>query len=197
MRELLIATGNPMKFEEIAHALSGTPFKLLSLKDVGLDFEVEEPGETLEGNAIIKAFTYGKRSGKLTLADDTGIEVDALDGRPGVKSARYASTAPERNQKLLEEMKDVPEGKRGARFRGVLAVYDPERGDKIRVAEDFFRGEILQESRGERQFGYDPLFYIPEIGKTYAELSLEEKNAVSHRGKALAKMREILLNEFV
>jgi len=197
MRELLIATSNEMKFEEISHALSGIPFTLLHLKDVGLEnLDVEEPAETLEENAVIKAKEYATRSGKLSLADDTGLEVDALGGRPGVRSARYAPTAEERNKKLLEEMKDVPDGKRGAQFRGVIAIYDPASG-AVRTCEGAFRGEILLHAKGERQFGYDPLFYIPEFGKTYAELTLEEKNRISHRGKALAKAREILLAEFI
>ncbi len=196
MRELLIATTNEMKLEEIEHGLSDVPFKIVNLKDVGLEaFEVEETGNTFEGNAIIKAFTYGKRSGTLTLADDTGIEVDALGGKPGVRSDRYAPTAEERNKKLLLELANVSDEKRTAQFRIVLALYDPA-SDKISVCEDVLQGRVMREPRGERKFGYNPIFYIPEIGKTYAELTVDEKNHISHRGKALRKMREILVAEF-
>ncbi len=196
MRELLIATTNAHKGEEIAHALEGLPFRILTLKDVDLDaLDVEETEPTLEGNAILKARTYATRSGKLTLADDTGIFVDALNGRPGVKSARYAPTPEERNQKLLDEMKDVPDGKRSARFMVTLAIFDPA-GGKVRTCEDSLEGEILREERPGRNFNYDLLFYIPAVGKSYSELSIEEKNRISHRGKALVKARDILIAEF-
>ena len=196
MRELLIATANEMKLEEIKHGIEDIPFTLLTLKDVGLEtLLIEEPGNTYEGNAIIKAFVFGKRSGKLTLADDAGIEVDALDGAPGVRSDRYAPTSEERNKKLLAALANVPDEKRTARFRVVLAIYDPET-DKIRVCEGVLEGKVVREPRGERRFGYNPIFYIPEIGKTYAELTVEEKNRISHRGKALAKARDILVAEF-
>lgn len=196
MRELLIATTNPHKKEEIAHALHGVPFAVVNLKDVGLErLDVEETADTLEGNAILKAKEYGTRAGMLTLADDTGIFVDALNGRPGVKSARYAPAPETRNQKLLEEMRDVPDGKRAAQFKVVIAVFDPKSG-KVRTCADELEGVILRQERGDRRFGYDPLFLIPELGKTYSELSIEEKNAISHRGKALRKVRDILIAEF-
>jgi XTP/dITP diphosphohydrolase len=196
MRELLIATSNAHKIEEIQHALAGAPFKLLSLEDVGLEnLDVDEPADTLQENAIIKAKEYGTRARKLTVADDTGLFVDALDGRPGVKSARYAPTPEERNRKLLEELKDVPQGSRGAEFRCSLAVFDPAT-QNVRTTKGSLRGEIFMEVRAGRNFGYDPIFLIPELGKTYAELSIEEKNAISHRGKALKKVRDMLLAEF-
>jgi XTP/dITP diphosphohydrolase len=197
MRELLIATSNAYKLEEIMYALRGVPFALLSVKDVGLEaLSVDEPADTLEENAIIKAVAYAERLGKLTLADDTGIFVDALGGRPGVKSARYAPTAEERNKKLLEEMKDVPEDKRDAEFRCSIAIFDPDT-QKTHVCDDLLKGTVLRESRKGRNFNYDLIFMIPEVGKSYSELTIEEKDAISHRGKALRKAREILMHEFI
>lgn len=197
MRQLLIATTNPYKKEEIAHALSGLPLQVIALKDIGLDaLDVEETEDTLEGNALLKAKTYGNKAGILTLADDTGIFVDALDGRPGVFSARYADTPEARNQKLLEEMRDVPDDKRTARFKVVIALFDPLNGE-ARTCADELEGMILREEQGGRNFGYDPLFLIPELGKTYSELTIEEKNAISHRGKTLTKVREILVADFL
>ena len=135
MRELLIATTSKGKFVEIENALEGIPFKLLRLQEVFPNgIEIEEPGETFEGNAIIKAMTIGKRTGKLTLADDSGLEVDALNGEPGVRTARYAPGSDEdRYIFLLTKMAEVPDGQRGAQFQGHhLPYHDPERGDKVR-----------------------------------------------------------------
>lgn len=199
MRELLIATSNKGKLVEFQDALKDVPFKILSLTDVFPEgIEVEEPGETLEGNAIIKAMTIGKRTGKLTLSDDTGLEVDALDGAPGVKSARYApgSDADRRNF-LLEKMKDVPDGKRGGRMRTVLAVYDPERDDKVRLATGVMEIEVAREPRGDLGFGYDDVLLVRETGRMHAEETTEQRNQRSHRSKALAAIREVLINEFV
>lgn len=200
MRELLIATRNKGKRPEIVAALAGMPFQLLSLEEAGipLDFEVEEIASTFEGNAIIKAFLYGKRSGKLTLAEDAGLEVNTLQGRPGVMSARYAEGSDDdRNRKLLAELSGIPYEERGAQFRAVVAIYDPERGDKIRTCEGTVKGHIIGEPRGSNGFGYDPIFSSDELGKTGGEMTLAEKNRVSHRGKALMKAREILMREFV
>ena len=132
----------------------------------------------------------------LTLADDSGIEVDALGGAPGIQSARYAAgTDADRNTKLLDAMKDVPAEKRVARFVTVIAIYDPPSGNVRTCREEVF-GQITPEPRGERPFGYDPVFLYDEAGKTGGEMTIEEKNRYSHRGRALAKAREILLAEF-
>lgn len=197
MRELLIATSNAGKRKEFEVFLKDLQFSLLTLQDVfpnGL--VIEEPGNTFEGNAIIKAMTVGKRSGKLTIADDTGLEVDALNGDPGVRSARYApGTDVDRRNFLLEKMKDVPEGKRGGRMRCVLAAYDPG-DDKVRVTEGSMEIEVAREPRGDLGFGYDDVMLVKETGRMHAEEPTEDRNQHSHRGKALQKMRDILIAEF-
>lgn len=199
MRELLIATRNKGKWPEIVAGLAGMPFQLVNPDEAGIpaDFIAEEIASTFEGNALIKAFVFGKRAGKLTLAEDAGLEVDTLGGRPGVKSARYAKGSDEdRYQKLLSELSGIPYQERGAQFRAVVAIYDPERGDKIRTCEGIFKGHIVGEPRGGNGFGYDPIFFSDELGKTGGEMTANEKNRVSHRARALAKAREILLAEF-
>lgn len=199
MRELLVATRSKGKWPEIVAGFAGMPFKLVSLDEAGIpaDLAVEENASTLEGNALIKAFVYGKRSGKLTLAEDAGLEVDTLGGRPGVMSARYAQGSDEdRYRKLLSELSGIPYAERTAQFRAVVAIYDPERGEKVRTCEGVFKGHIVGEPRGGSGFGYDPVFFSDELGKTGGEMTLSEKNRVSHRGRALAKAREILLAEF-
>ena len=159
------------------------------------DYEVEEPAMTFEGNAIIKAMTYGRQTGLLTVAEDTGLEVDALNGRPGVLSARYASgTDKDRYEKLISELKGVPEDERTARFIAVVAIYDPLT-DKISTCDGISEGKIAMEPRGNNGFGYDPVFIFSKFGKTGGELTLEQKNSVSHRGNAFRKAKE-LLNRF-
>ncbi|MCH7883185.1 RdgB/HAM1 family non-canonical purine NTP pyrophosphatase [Patescibacteria group bacterium] len=199
-KKILIATRSKGKFPEIVSKLKGLPFEFLNLNDVGnlpQDYEVDEPAMTFEGNAIIKAMTFGKKTGFIVLTDDSGLEVDALDGRPGVYSARYVSgTDEDRNRELLKELKDVPDHQRGAQFRCVIALYDPQ-DEKIRTCNGVCRGRIVREPKGENGFGYDPIFYSEELGKTTAEMGLEEKNSISHRGKALEKAYRILEDEFL
>ena len=199
MKKLLLATRSKGKFPEIVSELKGLPFELVNLADVPdlpPDFEVEESAATFEGNAIIKAMTFGKKTGLLTLADDAGLEVDALDGRPGVLSARYApGTDEDRYRKLLGELQDVPEEKRTARFRAVIAIYDPAT-DRVRTCEGRYEGRIALAPKGDHGFGYDPIFYNVEVGKTNAQMPIEEKNSVSHRGKALRMAKEILQKDF-
>ena len=177
-------------------ALDGLPFTFLTLDDVDAGAEVEETGSTLAENAALKAKTYAERTGKLTIADDTGLEVDALDGRPGVHSARYCEGSMARGiDKLLGEMKDVPDGQRGATFRAIIAIYDP--ASKVaNICEGSVRGTIAHEARGPHGFGYDPIFEYESKGKTGGEMTLEEKDRYSHRGRALAKARQILVAEF-
>ncbi|PIR82272.1 non-canonical purine NTP pyrophosphatase, RdgB/HAM1 family [Candidatus Kaiserbacteria bacterium CG10_big_fil_rev_8_21_14_0_10_59_10] len=198
MRELLIATHNTGKISEFEAGLKDTPFTLRTMRDTDIDpdFRVEEVGQTFEGNALIKALVCGKKSGMLAIADDSGLEIDALDGEPGVRSARYApGTDKDRCGHVLAKMRGVPDEGRGAQFRCVLALYEPGR-EKIRIAEGVCRGRITHEARGEKGFGYDPIFLCDDLGITAAEASLEQKNSISHRGRALAKAREILLAEF-
>ncbi len=190
MRELLVATSNHGKLLEIMGFIGDMPFELMTLDGMNLG-SVSEPGKTFEGNAIIKAMTYGKRSGKLTLAEDTGLEVDAFDGRPGVLTARYAEGDKARNQKLLEELADIPDEQRTARFRTVAALFDPV-SDEIWLAEGECHGRILREYRGDKSFGFGPLFFVDELQHTLSEVELDVRNTVSHRGRALQGIRTIL-----
>jgi len=180
--------------------LAGLPFEFINLNDIPelpRGYEVEEPATTFEGNAIIKAMTLGKKTGLLTLADDSGLEVDALGGAPGVYSARYAPGSDEdRYNKLLQALSDVPGEKRTARFRCVIALYDPS-SDRVRTCDGSVEGSMLTEPRGTNGFGYDPIFFTTELQKTMAQATLEEKNTMSHRGRALQKARAILQNDFL
>ncbi len=198
MRELLLATGNRGKIPGLKTGLGDIPFKILTLADVKLPagFNVEEPGSTYESHAIIKAFTCSKHTGLLTLADDSGLEIEALDGGPGVHTAHYfPGTRDEQISQLLEKMKGIPDGARRAQYRCVIAIYDPL-NDKIRFAEGITKGTITNESIGNNGFGFDSVFRYDEGGKTGGEMTVEDKNPVSHRGRALAKAREILRAEF-
>ena len=193
--KLVLATHNRDKVRELAHALLGLPYDVRSLDDFGPWPEVEETGVTLEENALLKADAAVEHFGLLALADDTGLEVDALGGAPGVYSSRYAGIGvsyADNVRKLVREMAGVPAEKRTARFRCVIAVVEPT-GRRITV-DGVCEGTILDAPRGEGGFGYDPVFLVPELGKTFAELSLEEKRTVSHRGRALAKARSVLLD---
>lgn len=190
---LLIATRNAGKFEEFGKLLSDCPFDLVSLADVGIGTEVAETGSTYEENAAIKAAAYALESGILTLADDSGLEVDALRGEPGVLSSRYAgpeATDAQRIALLLRNLGNVPERDRGARFVCVIALAGPGRAVECYTGER--RGRIVADSRGREGFGYDPVFLLPETGKTMAELPPEEKNLISHRGAAARKAVEAL-----
>lgn len=199
MKDLLIATRNQGKLSEITVILQGLPFRSINLDDlptIPREYVVEETAMTFEGNAIIKAMTIGKKTGVLTLAEDSGLVVDALGGRPGVYTARYApGTDEDRYRKLLDELKDVSKEERTARFQTVVAIYDPA-SDRVRTCEGVYEGIITEQPRGEHGFGYDPIFYNTTLQKTNAEMTLEEKNNVSHRGKALRRAREILKADF-
>ena len=186
--KLLIATHNAGKLRELAEILGGIPYRLLSLSDVGIDTDVEETGLTFEENATLKAETYRDLSGLPTLADDSGLEVDALGGEPGVLSARYAgenATDADRVALLLQNLADTPPEKRTARFRCVIAVAAP--GQKTRLFDGACEGLITNEPRGDNGFGYDPVFLVSGEGLTMAELSSERKNAISHRAIAARK----------
>lgn len=190
---LLIATRNPGKLKEYEQLLAGLPVTLTYLSGERIAHEVEETGETFADNAIHKAEEYARISGLLTLADDSGLEVDALDGEPGVHSARYAgprATDEDRYQVLLERMRDVPWEERGARFRCVIAVAEPEGG--VWTTEGKCEGVIALAPKGEHGFGYDPVFYLPDQEKTMAQLAPEVKNRMSHRARAAQEIRPIL-----
>ena len=191
--ELIVATRNRGKIREIREALKGLGLRIYSLGDFPDVPEIEEDGRSFTENALKKARFYSKYFGKLTLADDSGLEVDGLKGLPGIYSARYAkegATSRENNQKLLREMQGLPASKRRARFRCIIAVVS--HNGKEAVAEGSCRGRIGFKEKGKKGFGYDPLFILPTYGKTMAEISLEEKNAISHRGKALRKIRKVI-----
>lgn len=187
---ILFATTNPGKLRELRE-LVGSDLEVVSLADLPPQPEVDEDQPTLEGNAEKKARVYAAASGLPTLADDSGLCVDALGGRPGVQSARYGADDAGRIKRLLEELLPVPEGARAAAFRCALCLVVPGGEAKLEVGE--CAGEILREPRGTNGFGYDPVFSIPELGKTMAQLSTTEKSARSHRGQAFRKMRAHLL----
>jgi len=189
---LVIATRNQDKVREICDIMKNEKWELLSLLDFLKMAEVIEDGKTLLDNALKKARASFVWTGIPSLADDTGLEVDRLDGAPGVWSSRFAGekvSYRRNNEKLLRLLKGVPRGERTAHFRCTVAFVD-RKGEQW--VEDVCDGIILPEYRGKGGFGYDPLFYVPEIGKTFAEMSPEEKNEVSHRGKAFRKMAELL-----
>jgi len=193
MLEVVLATRNQGKIEEIAAYLRDEDILIYSLNDFPNAGEVKEDGKTLQENALKKARYIAQLTNKAAIADDSGLEVDALDGKPGVLSARYAgdeANDDENNEKLLEELDGLPEQDRGASFRCVLVLVEPS-GQET-VIEEGCQGVITDRKRGEQGFGYDPLFFFPPLNATFAELTPEEKNQVSHRGKALRKLRDVL-----
>ena len=183
--KVILASKNQHKLTELSAILSQLGFEIALESEYGLDIDVEETGTTFEENSYLKAEAVMKASGLPVLADDSGLMVDALDGAPGVYSARYGHKASdkERTAYLLENMKDVPEERRGAKFVCVITCLFPD-GRKI-VARGECPGVIARAPHGENGFGYDPVFYLPELGMTYAELPSEQKNALSHRARAL------------
>ncbi len=194
---VLIATHNRGKLREYIDLLAdiaGTAaVEWLSLDDVGISGEVEETGATMEENARLKALTYARLSGLLTLADDSGLEVDALGGEPGVRSARFGgpkASDSDRIAKLLEMMEDIPPAERGAQFRCVIAISTPQ--GEVHTAEGVCRGQIAYAPRGMHGFGYDPIFYIPGLRMTLAEAEPEIKNRISHRARAVEAIKPIL-----
>lgn len=191
--EIVVATKNKGKIKEIREVLKGIDAEILSLDEIGLEIEIEEDGRTYSENAVKKAAEVAKRSGRISLADDSGLEIDALNGKPGINSSRFAGINAddrERNLKILEMMKDAPHGKRGARFRCVIAIAEPN--GKSYTCEGVCEGEIAESIRGDKGFGYDPIFIIPEYGKTFGELGPEVKDKISHRAKALEKAKELI-----
>lgn len=196
MRKLVIATRNAGKAREVAALLADLPYQVVSLADYPAAPEVEETGSTFVENAVLKAHAYAAFTGELTLADDSGLEVDALDGAPGVYSSRFAPSDFERNARLLDMMERIPDEQRTARFRCAIAIAEPPVAgvdpERVQVCEGAVEGIIAREPKGEHGFGYDPVFFVPSLGRHMAELAADEKNAISHRGKALAKARQLL-----
>ncbi|KUO63844.1 MAG: non-canonical purine NTP pyrophosphatase [Gracilibacter sp. BRH_c7a] len=191
--EILLATANKGKVIELEEMLTGMDIRVLSLSDFPGFPEIEETGATFAQNAFLKARKAAEITGLVSLADDSGLEVDALNGKPGVFSARYAGEpkSDERNiDKLLEQLNIVPELERSARFRCSLAVVAPD-GQEF-LAEGTVEGRILKSRKGSGGFGYDPVFFLPDMDKTMAELSLEEKNRISHRAIAFRKAVPII-----
>lgn len=187
---LLIATTNPGKVREYRALLDGLNVELVGLQDVGISTDVEETGATYEANAVLKARAYAEMSGLPTLADDSGLEVDALNGRPGVHSARYAPDSPTRIQKLLTEMNGVPDNQRQARFQCVIALAWPD--GRLDITRGTCEGVIAHEARGNNGFGFDPVFYLPEHNATMAEMPENFKNTISHRARAAQLLKPIL-----
>jgi len=193
LMDLIIATSNLNKLKEFKALLTDYRVTLLSLKDFPHVPEIEEDGKTFRENALKKATLVARATGKLTIADDSGIEVEALGGRPGVYSARFAGPCAgdaENNAKLLEELKGVAPDKRGACFKCVLCIVTPQ--GETACVEGECRGVIIGSLRGHHGFGYDPLFLVPEYNKTFSEMPPEQKNRISHRSRALRKLLDIL-----
>jgi XTP/dITP diphosphohydrolase len=193
MPKLLLATSNPGKIREYRLLLDGLGYKITTLAEKGIAKVVTESGNNYEQNARLKAITYAKLSQLTALADDSGLEVDALNGEPGVKSARFAGEAATDAEKvsfLLAKLNGVPWERRTARFKCVIAIATPEGHAELCYGE--CHGMIALEAKGENGFGYDPIFSLPEIGKTMAELPLEMKNQISHRARASQKARQVL-----
>lgn len=191
-KRLLIATNNRGKMAEIRALLAGLEVSLVTPGDLGLDLEVPEQGQTYAENAAYKALAFAAASGLLSLADDSGLEVDALNGRPGLHSNRFGpqpATDASRRRYLLEQLAGRPRPWT-ARFRATLALARP--GSEVRLTEGICEGEIILEERGSNGFGYDPLFLIPGTGRTMAELSMDEKNRLSHRARAVRNALPIL-----
>lgn len=193
MNKLIFATGNQNKMREIKAILADMDVEVLSMKEAGIDIDIVEDGKTFEENALIKARAVSKAGNALALADDSGLEVDALNGEPGIYSARYMGEDTSydiKNMNIIERLEGVPDEKRTARFVCAMAAVFPDGTEQTFVKT--MEGRIGYKIAGENGFGYDPIFFLPEYGKTSAEISPEEKNAISHRGKALRAMEEYL-----
>lgn len=193
IKELVLATRNPDKGRELAALLKDLGIRIRTLAEFPDAPEVIEDGETCEANAVKKAMTIAQYTKLPAAADDTGLMVDALGGRPGVHAARYAgegATYEENCKKLLHELAGVPRERRNARFVTVAAIADPN--GTVEVVQGSLDGLIADTPAGTTGFGYDPVFFVPELGKTLAQLTPEEKNRISHRARAFAKVRELL-----
>lgn len=193
MPRLLLATNNRGKLREYHSLLGDFGYELVSPGELGITTEVAETGSTMAENAILKATTLSKESNLLTLADDSGLEVDALNGKPGVLSARYAGEGASQEDlinHLLSKLKDLPKEKRSARFRCVIAIATPD--GKVQTCSGECPGFVTFKASGRHGFGYDPIFYLPQLKKTMAQLTMSEKNRISHRASAVVRAKELL-----
>lgn len=193
MKEAIIATHNPGKVKEFKEILEPRGYDVKSLAEIGFTVEIEETGHTFEENAILKAEAVAKAVNKMVIADDSGLSIDNLGGRPGVYSARYAGEQKDDQaniEKVLSELKGIEKEQRTARFRCALAVSIP--GEETKTVEGHVEGYIAEEPRGEYGFGYDPIFIVKDKDKTMAELTSDEKNKISHRADALKKLSKLL-----
>jgi XTP/dITP diphosphohydrolase len=194
-RRLVLASTNPHKIAEFRALLAGAPFEILSPADLGVTVQVEETGDTFDENAILKALAYAEATGLLALADDSGLEIDALGGAPGVHSARWAgvNTSYEERFRLLEQrLAGIPDEQRTARYRCAIALAEPAPRGLYAVVSGTLEGRIARTPRGSEGFGYDPVFSLPERGKTVGELTAAEKNSISHRARAAAAAQPLL-----
>ena len=193
MKKLIFATGNENKMKEIRMILGDLDYEILSMKEAGIDADIVEDGKTFEENAIIKATAISPLRGCVVLADDSGLEVDYMDKMPGIYSARWMGEDTSyriKNKAIIDKLEGVPDEKRTARFVCAIAAAFPD--GRVVTKRGTIEGIIGYEERGENGFGYDPIFYLPEYGKTTAELSPEEKNQISHRGRALELIKSEL-----
>ena len=191
-QRIIFATGNKNKMREIHEILGDLGWEILSMKEAGIDVDIVEDGTTFEENALIKAKAVAAHCNDIVLADDSGLVIDYLNGEPGVYSARYLGDTPyeEKNRILIERVKDAKGKERSARFMCNIAAVLPD--GRVLHTEAAMEGEIAKEAAGNGGFGYDPILWLPEYGKTSAELTMEEKNRISHRGKALERMKDAL-----
>ena len=196
MKKIIFATGNANKMVEVRMILADCGFEIVSMKEAGIDIDIVEDGKTFEENAIIKATAISKTKeaeGCVVLADDSGLEVDYMDGAPGIYSARWQGEDTPysiKNQMIIDALADAKEEERTARF--VCAIAAPFPDGTVTTRRGVIEGMIAHQPAGENGFGYDPIFFLPEYGKTTAELAPEDKNKISHRGRALEKIREVL-----
>ena len=191
---IVFATGNAGKIKEIRMIMEDTGMEVVSMKDAGIRVDIEENGQSYEENALIKARAVAAFTKDIVMADDSGLEIDYLNKEPGIYSARYLghdTSYDYKNKVILEKLKDVPKEQRSARFVCALAAVFPNGKEVVKRAT--IEGEIGYEIAGENGFGYDPIFFVPEYGVTTAELTMEQKNAISHRGKALRMIKEELV----
>ena len=193
MKRIIFATGNAGKMKEIKEILSDLPYEVLSMKEASVTADIVEDGTTFEENALIKARTVAKLTGEIAMADDSGIEVDYMDKAPGILSARFMGEDTSydiKNRYIIDQLEGEEGEARSARFVCAIACVWPDGREKVCRAT--IEGQIAKEICGENGFGYDPIFYVPEYGKTTAELSMQEKNEISHRAKALREMKKEL-----
>lgn len=196
MRKIIVATGNEHKMQELRQMLDGLEVELISMKEAGITADIVENGTTFEENAKIKAKTISKLTGEIVIADDSGLEIDYLGGEPGIYSARYMGedTSYEvKNQNLIDRVKDAVGEERSARFVCAMVAVLPD--GKVLTTRGTIEGVIAKEPVGENGFGYDPIVYVPEYGMTTAQMSSDQKNAISHRGKAMRALKEALKKE--